>query len=173
MSNGEKEPILRATEDEALKAVIDRFLRPVFGFVLSFGKYSREQAFRITALSFVKAMRSKGASPFDSAFIEPLFRQVLAECDSVQPAGIPGLDAFGPLSGPLPSLKIVREALIQLSPSDKALLLLRDQCHLPFERISAITGSPVRDARSACLTARERLRARVTEVLQAGPSHGM
>ena len=60
----------------------------------------------------------------------------------------------------------MREALIRLTPRDKSALLLRDQGHLPFERIAFVLGLSARDARSACLTARERLRSSVKEVLE-------
>jgi len=91
----------------------------------------------------------------------------LREFEEKIPKGAADLSAFGNLPGHnIESLKIVREALTRLSPEDKSVLLFRDQCHFSFERIANILGNQPRQARSACLAARERLREAVQAVLE-------
>ena len=175
-NDDKKQALSRAAigNEDVLRPLIERSLRPLFGFSLCYAAYSREQAFRITVSSFVKALRSRSGQ--DGTFVEALFREALAECGRTTPAGVSDLAPFGDLPAPQqPSLKIVREALVQLAPHEKAVLLLRDQCHLPFERISAILGTGVREARLACLAARERLRTCVQGILEkpAGESRAM
>ena len=96
-----------------------------------------------------------------------LFREGLAECMRTAPMG-----STGPKNE---QLRIIREALIRLSPSDKAILLFRDQCHFPFETIGAIFETGGQESRSACLAARERLRGAVREILDkaTGAGHGL
>ena len=125
--------------------------------------------------SFTKALRDCGRCIEEGDFLEALFRKAIEECGVVLPSGVSGLEPFGDLSSQQQSsLKIVREAAIQLSAADKAILLLRDQCHLPFERMASILNINSREARSSCMAARERLRAAVQAILtKPGKAHGV
>jgi DNA-directed RNA polymerase specialized sigma24 family protein len=141
---------------------------PVFGFALSFGAYSREQAYRVAVASLAHTLRL-GVRSEERGFLEALFRSALEELGKTPPAGITDLSAFGPLvSAQPPSLAVARQALLQLSSDEKAVLLLRDQAHLSFDRIGLILGKGERETRSSCLAAREKLRARVKQVLDGG-----
>ena len=68
----------------------------------------------------------------DGEWMQALFREALAQCAQTAPMG--GQDA------PKETLKTVRAALSQLSPNDKILILLRDQCHFSFEVVGTIVG---------------------------------
>ncbi len=168
VSDGEKDILERAIgEPGARKLLIERYEKLLFGFILSFAAFSREQAFEIASNSFTAAFQQMQRIPRDGFFLEGLFRQALKEFEGMIPGGRGDLSTIGDFPPPRKeSLKIVREALIYLSPEDKAILLLRDQCHFSFERISGILGSQPRAIRSACLGARERLREAVQVVLE-------
>jgi DNA-directed RNA polymerase specialized sigma24 family protein len=168
ISDGEKDILERAISDRgARKLIVERYQKLLFGFVLSFASFSREQAFEIAASSFVHTFSQMRRISMDGAFLEELFRRALREFDGIIPAGNADLTAFGDFPPPKKeSLKIVREALIRLSSEDKAVLLLRDQCHLSFERIAGILGTQPRQTRSACLASRERLREAVQALLE-------
>ncbi len=63
---------------------------------------------------------------------------------------------------------------MRVSPDDRAALLLRDQCHLPLEQVAAVIGVSEREIRLTCLTARERLRMKVKELLETpGTKNGL
>ena len=139
----------------------------MFGFLLSYAPLSREQAFQITADSFVKVFQEGPLDPHDGAFLESVFRHALKACEVHIPAGVPDripLDDVPALNKG--SLKIVRKAVLRLPPGDKAIILLRDQCHLPFEHIAAVIGMDARQVRSACLLSRERLREAMRDILE-------
>ena len=176
-NNGEAKGVFKSTalEDEAaLKGLVEPYLKPLFGFSLSYAPYSREQAFQITVSSFARTLRESIASGRQGISPEALFRHALEECERTPPTGTPALTPFA-ASIPVArqaSLKIVREALIRLPRQDKAVLLLRDQCHLPFDRIAAVLGIGASQAESACLAAREHLRASVKDVLEQALGDG-
>ncbi len=147
------------------KAFVERYEKIVFGFILSFASFSREQAFEVTVSSFTHTLRDASLAG-DDMLIEDLIRQVLRALEGVIPGGDAGLSAFGDFPAHKKEhLKIVREGLIHLPKEDKTALLLRDQCHFSFERIAGILGTQPRQAKSACLAARERLRRAVQAVL--------
>lgn len=168
ISDGEKDILERAGSDPgARKGLVERYQRSLFGFILSFASFSREQAFQIATSSFIQTLGEIRRIPRDGIFLEALFRRTLREFEGKIPAGSADLAAFGDLPAhKKESLKVIREALIRLAPEDKAVLLFRDQCHFSFDRISGILGTQPKQARSACLAARERLRGAVQAVLE-------
>jgi len=122
----------------------------------------------MTVSVFTETLRAHPNGGQDEAFLPALFRGILAECGRVTPAGVAGLEPFGQLLTPTQqSLLIVREALTQVSAENRAILLLRDQCHLPFRHIAYVIGISDREIRSACLAAREQLRSKVKDSLEA------
>lgn len=158
---------------ENRKALVERYEKIVFGFILSFASFSREQAFNIAVSSFAYALSQMRRDSGDNEFLECLFCRLLLEFEDVIPGGDADLSATG--GAPFHKkehLQIVREGLIHLAREDKAVLLLRDQCHFSFEGIAGILGTQPRQARSACSEARERLRGAVQAVLEkkTGPS---
>jgi DNA-directed RNA polymerase specialized sigma24 family protein len=163
-----KDDLERVINDhDVRRALVERYEKMIFGFILSFAPFSREQAFEIAVSSFTRTFRQMWRVPRDDVFLEGLFRRVLQEFENVIPGGDAGLSAFGDFPpNKKGHLTIVREGLIHLSREDKAALLLRDQCHLSFERIAGILGTHPRQAKSACLAARERLRRAVQAVLE-------
>ncbi len=168
VSDGEKDLIERAVSDpSARKALVERYEKLLFGFILSFAPFNREQAFEITVASFTHALKQMPRVPRDGVFLEGLFRQALKEFEGIIPGGSADLSSLGEVSlQKKESLKIVREALIRLSSEDKSVLLLRDQCHFSFDRIAGALGVQPRQAKSVCLIARERLREAVQSVLE-------
>ena len=169
ISDGEKEILERATAGDtpAVQTLIERYLKLLFGFSASFAPFSREQAFHITVASFARTLQRHPRVSRDGEWMLALFREGLAECIRTAPVGSADLKNE--------QLKIIHEALIRLSPSDKAILLFRDQCHFPFETIGAIFGTSGQESRSACLVSRERLRGAVQEILNksSGVGHGL
>ncbi len=163
------------TEEAALKTLIARYVKLLFPLCLSWGSFSREQAFDITLTTFIQTIRDPQAKRDSPEFVETLFRCLFAECAKVQATGPRDLTAFGKLpSLQQPSLLIVREALMSVSVEDRELLLLRDQCHLPFARIGAILRVGERQVRSNCLAARERFRLQVEKLLRdSGETHAV
>lgn len=129
--------------------------------MISFAPFSREQAFGMTVTSFVETLRRHPQILRDGEWVVALFRQGVAECMQTAPQGVGDFKKE--------PLKIIREAFFQLSPADKVVLLLRDQCHLPFESLAAILGMEIPESRSVCLAARERFRAIVKEILDKPP----
>lgn len=146
---------------------VEMYGKRVFGFVLSFAAFTREQAFNITVAAFIQTLKERGSGAGEAAFLEELFRRVMQESESVPPSGDAGLSAFGDLpSHNKGSLGIVREGFLQLSPENKKILLLRDQCHFSFETIGGILQLPPLRAKSSCLAARELFREAVQAVLK-------
>ena len=146
---------------------MERYQKLLFGFLLSYAPLSREQAFRITADSFIKSFQEDPPDPHDGYFLESVFRQAIKACEVHIPAGAPDVIPLENVPAPKEgSLKIVRKAVFHLSPGDKAIILLRDQCHLPFEHIAAVMGTDARQVRSACLASRERLREAMRHILE-------
>ena len=167
ISDGEKELLDRSAADpSAAKTLVERYLKLLFGFSVSFAPFSRGQAFNITVASFAKTLQRHPHVSRDGEWMLALFREGLAECVRTAPAGNADLKKE--------PLKTVHEALIRLSPADKAILLFRDQCGFSFETIGAIFGTGSQESRSVCMTARERLRGAVKEILEKpGAGHGM
>ena len=166
--DGEKQLLDRASAGDAAaaKSLIERYLKLLFSFVISFAPFGREQAFHVTVASFVRAFQKYPRVAADGEWLQALFRETLGECARVVPSG--GMDLRKE------PLRTVHQALLQLSLSDKTLLLLRDQCHFSFETIAAILGSTAQESRLTCLAARERLRATLGEILQKpGAANGV
>jgi DNA-directed RNA polymerase specialized sigma24 family protein len=152
---------------DSRKALIKQHEKLLFGFILSFAPFSREQAFQMAVSSFIEVFKEARLDPENGAFLEGLFRTALKKFEGVVPSGAAGFSAFGaPASSKKEALKIVREGLFHLTPEDKAVILLRDQCHFSFERIAAILKTRPQQARSSCLVARERLREVVKNLLE-------
>jgi hypothetical protein len=168
ISDGEKDILERAINDPgARRTLVERYEKILFGFVLSFASFSREQAFEITVSSLTQTLKQTRHIPRDGVFLEALFRRALKEFEGTIPAGSADLSAIGNFpEHKRESLKIIRQALASLSPEDKTVLLLRDQCHFSFERIAGILGVGPRKAKSVCLAARERLRGVVQAILE-------
>ena len=143
-----------------------RYQKLLFALVLSYAPFSREQAFEITVSSLVHSFRDPSASQ-EGGLRTSLFKKVLERCRTSAPAGVAALSPSGSIS-PLDqmSLRIIHEALIGLSASDKEPLLLRDQAHLPMATVAAILDIGEPQARSHCLAARERLRDAVRSLLE-------
>ena len=169
ISDGEKQVLERAAagDTSAAKTLIERYLKLLFGFSSSFAPFSRDQAFNVTVTAFARTLQRHPHIERDGEWMVALFREGLAECMRTAPAGSANLK-----NG---QLQIIHEALIRLSPSDKAMLLLRDQCHFPFETIAAIFGTSASESRSACLVARERLRGALKDILNktSEAGHGL
>ncbi len=119
----------------------------------------------MTVSSFAKTLGQNLSISKDGDWVVALFRSALAQCLQTTPAGSQNFTKE--------PLKTVREALFQLSSTDKIVLLLRDQCHFSFEVIAEILGMSVQESRSECLAARERLRGAVKEILDksSGTNH--
>ena len=168
IGGGERQILERVAMGDPLevKILIERYLKLLFGFSISFAPFSRDQAFQITVTSFAKTLQQYQKILKNEEWLVGLFREGLAECMRTSPTG-----GGEPLQKE--PLKIIREALFRLSSHDKAILLLRDQCHFSFESIAEILGVDIHQSRSACLVAREHLRAAVKEILDkaSGADH--
>ena len=157
-------------DDTAVTSWVERYQKPLFGFVMSLSSAGRERAFQTTVSSFAGVLRSFSSAPRDDDFRRALFRTAVAECRALPAPAAPDFSGDGSLPAQVRSgMRLLKQAVFSLSFDNKCLLLLRDGQHLAYEDMAAILQRPVKEIKLNVLSAREMLQVNMTKLLRGGP----
>ena len=156
-------------DQDNLELLISRYQQRIFALVLNLIGGNRDKAYEVVASSFVEAIRTI-ASPWEgNIFLSQLAGIAVHKSRDVKI--IPTSEEAEFMNFPpqeRASLRIVKAALQKLPFDTKALLLLRDQLHLPYKDISSILRVSQRNARRYITQARIRLRENIEKILESG-----
>ena len=153
-------------DESAITSWVERYQRPLFGFVLSLSSSGRERAFDVTIASFVGAFRALGAVPDEGVFLRTLYRHAVEGCRRLPLASRADLSDIAAL----PALqkektRLLKQSLFLLSFEEKCLLFLRDGRHLSQEDVAAVLQMPLKDVKLKMLAARDSLREKMKKLL--------
>ena len=156
-------------DESALKALVERYQRIIFGLAFYLTGCSRDEAFVLTVSVFtevIRSFRSLRSSQEDGFFLQELVRTLIGQCLTVSSTAVFDLSDFTALPASKKELlRIVKEALFSLSFESKCLLLLRDQWNLSYDAIAGILGLPAKEARTKIFQARILIRDQMKEIL--------
>ena len=156
-------------DEESLKLLIHRYEQKIYALVLYLIGGNRDKAYDIAAASFIEAIRS---NPFvekerDEIFLISLIGAAVQKSRDVKVMpSIDESDLMDITSEERKSLRIVKIALQKLPFNTKALLLLRDQLHIPYRGIATILRITEKDARIQTTEARTQLRKNIEKELK-------
>ena len=155
--------------DESLRLSVERYQQRIFALALYLVGGNREKAYDVAASSLAEALRT--ASPFETEGIVLVRSASGAIKKSRDINTIPFSDDSDFIDFPpekRATLRMIRTALQALPLDARALLLLRDQLHLPYKDIAAVLGVSEQSARIQTTHARVQLRKEVEEVVSRG-----
>ena len=155
-----------AKNEETLKSLISRYQQKILAFALYLIGGDRDKAYEVAASSFAEAIRKGYSLEKGDVFFIRVISVVFGKSRDIKT--MPNLDEIDSMDSSAEekrSLHIVQTALVKLSFETKALLLLRDQLHLPYKDISAIVGISENNARVQIEEARFSLRKEIEEIL--------
>jgi len=156
-----------AQQDErSLRLLIHRYEKKIFALVLYLAGPDKDKAYEIAAGSFAEAIPLITPLDDDKDILSKIAGVALERCRHTVP--VPFCDAPPVLNMPpeqRESLRMVTMALQALPVDSKALLLLRDQLHLPYRRISEIIKAPEDTTRVQITKARVDLRNKLEDQL--------
>jgi DNA-directed RNA polymerase specialized sigma24 family protein len=156
----------RGGDEGAAKQFLARYLQPVFGLVRCVSGCTRNQAYEVTARTFVEALRTARTLAGRGQLMPALLPILLAQLKGTPKA--PTLEA-PQLAGLRPErqtlLEVMKQALLGLPDDERCTLLLRDQLHLPYDEIGQATNRSAKEARAMTLRSRSQLRDRLKEAL--------
>ncbi len=148
---------------EAFGPLVERYHRPLFRMAVRL-LGDREEARDATQTAFLKAYQALGTCDPERRFFTWIYRILINECLNVLRARRPigamvevaaesAPDAVG--AGEL--RRIVRKALLQLTPEQRDVVVLRHFGELSYEEVAAAAGIPVKTVKSRLFSARQRL----------------
>jgi len=152
--------------EEAAKSLIDKYQQRIFALVLYLAGNDRDKAYEIAASSFMEAIRSRPFLKDKKSFLIRLVGVAVEKSRNIKI--IPSSDDSDFAELPAEKrklLRIIKTALQALSFNEKAILLLRDQLHLPYRDIAAILQISESNARTLIIHGRVRLRKKIEEAL--------
>ncbi|MGA2447798.1 MAG: sigma-70 family RNA polymerase sigma factor [Polyangiaceae bacterium] len=181
---------LIARDERAFFSLVRSYERRVFALVLRM-LGNRAEAEDVAQEVFVQVFRSVALFRGDSKLSTWIFRIAVNLCknrnkylrvrhaDTQQPLGTDDGSALGPNSGPYAGQfarpdemmagrqveAIVQRAILELDPSFRECLLLRDVEDMSYEEIASVTGLPEGTVKSRIHRARAQLRGIVEEAL--------
>jgi len=156
----------RQGSEEAARSLIDKYQQRIFALVLYLAGNDRDKAYEMAASSFAEAICSRPFLEDKKSFLIRLAGVAVEKSRNIKI--IPTFDESDFAGLPTEkrkSLQIIKTALQALSFNEKAILLLRDQLHLPYKDIAAILQICEGDARTLIIHGRVRLRKKIEEAL--------
>jgi len=153
-------------EEEKLKLLVSHYKQKVFGLVLYLIGGDRDKAYEVAAFSFAEAINRSSSLEKEDVLFNAVVSIAIENSRSIK--SIPTLEQIDVMdlsAEEKKSLGIIQTALQTLSFEAKALLLLRDQLHLPCKDISAIMSISENYARVQIEQARSNLRKKIEEIL--------
>jgi len=152
---------------EYLAELIRRYEQRIFALALYLTGGDRDKAYDVAAASFAEAISRCPLPRQETRFLTDLARAVVQKSRGLKLIPFPDEIDFINLSAEeRGSLLMTKRAFQKLSFSEKALLLLRDQLHLPYKNIAAVLGISVRNIRGKTSQVRLKLRSKIEEVLR-------
>jgi DNA-directed RNA polymerase specialized sigma24 family protein len=152
--------------EENLKLLISRYQQKVFSLVLCLIGGNQDRAYEVAASSLAEAISRSPSSENEDIFLTRVISVAIENSRSIKT--IPTFAQIDVMNIPAEEkklLRLIQRALQTLSFEVKALLLLRDQLHLPYKDISAIMGISENNARVQTEQVRFSLRKKIEEVL--------
>ena len=177
----------KAGDRDALHALAERYQRRVLGVVVGMVR-NPEDAREVVQETFVRAFRNLDAFKGDSSFYTWLYRiavnlaidlqrkeakRTTVEYDETQPTGQATLAFGGKTRGEDPFETVrsrelgdkIFEAIEDLTPDHRAVILLREIDGLSYEEISQVLGCSLGTVMSRLHYARKKLQAKLKELL--------
>ena len=149
---------------------IERYEQKIFALVLYLMGGSRDAVYDIAASACADALKASSPLEREDAFLVRLVRTAIEKSGDLKEADSPDDDSdlrdFPPEKRA--SLRMIKTALRALPFDTRALVLLRDQLHLPYRDIASVLSSSEKDVRIEITQARIRLRKEVENILSHG-----
>jgi DNA-directed RNA polymerase specialized sigma24 family protein len=153
-------------DEKSLKLLISRYQRRVFALILYLIGGDRDKAYEVAASSFAEAINRSSSLEKEDVFFNAVVSIAIENSRSIK--SVPTLEQIDVMdfsAAEKKSLSIIQTALQTLSLDAKALLLLRDQLHLPRKDISTMMSISENNARVQIEQARSSLRRKIEEIL--------
>lgn len=154
-------------DEEALRELIARYESGVYALLIYMSGCSRDDAYRSTADCFTQAVRSRSKKDDAEKFYLQLLAIAVERGKSLTAA--PAFEAPAFKDQALQnkeSLKLVKQAILQLALKNRLLLLLRDLLNLTYTDVAKLCGIPVAGVRGEMAMARALLRDKLQEILR-------
>lgn len=154
-----------AGESAAFEPLVERYHRPLFGAAVRL-LGSRDEARDVTQTVFLKAYQALASCDRQRRFFSWIYRILLNECLNTIRARRP-IEAL-PDSLAAPALRIdpvveaetrqrVRQALLQLTETQRDVIVLRHFAEMSYDQIGEALGIPEKTVKSRLFSARQRL----------------
>jgi RNA polymerase sigma-70 factor, ECF subfamily len=152
-------------ESAAFEPLVERYHRPLFGAAARL-LGSREEARDVTQTVFLKAYQALATCDRERRFFSWIYRILLNECLNAIRARRPlealpdGLAATGALIDPVDQAETrlrVRQALLQLTETQRDVIVLRHFAEMSYDEIGEALGIPEKTVKSRLFSARQRL----------------
>ncbi|MBU1853126.1 MAG: hypothetical protein KJ957_03670 [Candidatus Omnitrophica bacterium] len=156
-------------DEKILKIRIERYQQRIFSLALYLIGGNQDNAYDITASSFVEVIRKMHSLEKEDIFFTAVSAVVVRKSRDVKVMPSFSESDFAELPfARRKALFLVRRALQSLPFDTRAILLLRDQLHLLHKDIAVILHASEDNARSQTTQARILLRDKIKEVLSSG-----
>ena len=170
MSNADENDLVRATlagDRDAFNELVDRYQRPLFNMALRITG-NREDALDVSQTAFLKAYDNLPRFKPTHRFFSWLYRIGMNEAldvvgrrknysrlslETADPSAGPEAEYWGNQAG-----RRLQEALMELSPAYRAVIVLRHLHGLSYREIGEVVEAPAHTVKSRLFTARRELR---------------
>ena len=149
----------------AFEPLVERYHGPLFR-VAARMLGSREEARDVTQTTFLKAYQALATCDRQRKFFSWIYRILVNECLNTLRARRQFTDLDRSLAAPAPAADAVesaetrmrvRRALLQLTPDQRDVIVLRHFAEMRYEQMAAALGIPEKTVKSRLFTARQRL----------------
>jgi RNA polymerase sigma-70 factor (ECF subfamily) len=156
----------RAGDRTAFDALFDRYRDPIWRFFRRrvADQARAEELAQETFLAVIQAARRyEPRAAFRSYLFGIAFNVLLAARRKARHADLPVPEDFDPPGAPTDPAAVlwVRQALAELDPGEREVLMLREYDALSYDEIAALMNVPVGTVRSRLFRAREAMRVRL------------
>ena len=149
----------------AFEPLVERYHRPLFAAAVRM-LGNREEARDITQTVFLKAYQALATCDRQRRFFSWIYRILLNECLNVLrarrplealPAGLAGSENPARTAERGELRQQVRGALLQLTETQREVIVLRHYAEMPYDEIAKMLGVPEKTVKSRLFSARQRL----------------
>lgn len=154
-----------AGDSAAFEPLVERYHRPLFGAAVRL-LGSREEARDVTQTVFLKAYQALPSCDRQRRFFSWIYRILLNECLNAIRARRPSEALSDTLASPVQQLDLVdqaetrqrvRQALLQLTETQRDVIVLRHFADMSYDQIALALGVPEKTVKSRLFSARQRL----------------
>jgi RNA polymerase sigma-70 factor (ECF subfamily) len=152
-------------DSAAFEPLVERYHAPLFRVAARL-LGNREEARDATQTAFLKAYQALATCDRQRKFFSWIYRILVNECLNVLRARRPTQDLDGSLAAPAEradavesaeTRRRVRRALLQLTPEQRDVIVLRHFAEMRYEQIAAALRIPDKTVKSRLFSARQRL----------------